>query len=35
MENAVTIARRAWLEPKDILNCKPYPELREWLDARC
>jgi DNA polymerase (family 10) len=34
MENAVNVARRAWLEPKDVLNCLSYPELREWLDAR-
>lgn len=31
IEEAVTIARRAWLEPGDILNCLTYPELRAWL----
>ena len=34
METAVTIARRAWLEPKDCLNCLSYDDLRRWLDAR-
>ncbi|MCX5790446.1 MAG: DNA polymerase/3'-5' exonuclease PolX [Elusimicrobia bacterium] len=34
MEMAVTVARRAWLEPKDLLNCKSAKELREWLAAR-
>ncbi len=34
MAQAVTIARRAWLEPKDVLNCLSYPELRRWLGAR-
>jgi DNA polymerase (family 10) len=34
MRMAVTIARRAWLEPKDCLNCLSYPELRAWLSAR-
>jgi len=34
MQMAVTIARRAWLEPKDCLNCLSYKELRAWLAAR-
>jgi DNA polymerase (family X) len=34
MEMAVTVARRAWLEPKDCLNCMGYSELRGWLAAR-
>ena len=34
MELAVTVARRAWLEPKDLLNCKSAKELRAWLAAR-
>jgi len=31
MELAVTIARRAWLERKDVLNSLSYKELKEWL----
>jgi DNA polymerase (family 10) len=34
VENAVNIARRAWLEPKDVLNCMSCVELRSWLAAR-
>lgn len=34
VENAVNIARRAWLEPKDVLNCLSYREIREWLANR-
>lgn len=34
LANAVNVARRAWLEPKHVLNCLSYPELREWLGAR-
>jgi DNA polymerase (family X) len=34
MAMAVTIARRAWLEPRDVLNCMTYRELRRWLAAR-
>ncbi|MBI4348001.1 MAG: DNA polymerase/3'-5' exonuclease PolX [Elusimicrobia bacterium] len=34
MEMALVIARRAWLEPKDLLNCLSYRELREWLKGR-
>jgi DNA polymerase (family 10) len=34
MAMAVTIARRAWLEPKDVLNCLTFRELRRWLEAR-
>ena len=31
MEMAVTVARRGWLTKDDILNCKTYDELRDWL----
>ncbi|MBI3550516.1 MAG: DNA polymerase/3'-5' exonuclease PolX [Elusimicrobia bacterium] len=31
MELAVTIARRAWLTRKDILNCLSHKDLLEWL----
>jgi DNA polymerase (family 10) len=34
IEDAVTIARRAWLEPGDVLNCLTYRELRERLAKR-
>ncbi len=34
MRYAVGIARRAWLEPKDILNTKPLPDLLAWLQQR-
>lgn len=34
MAAAVTIARRAWLEPKDLLNCLTARELRAWLAGR-
>jgi DNA polymerase (family X) len=34
MATAVTIARRAWLEPKDCLNCLSYEDLRRWLARR-
>jgi len=27
----VTVARRAWLEPADVLNARPFPELRRLL----
>ncbi|GBC98071.1 DNA polymerase/3'-5' exonuclease PolX [bacterium HR17] len=34
MRFGVAVARRAWCEPKDIVNTRPYTELREWLSAR-
>lgn len=34
IENAVVVARRAWLEPKDVLNCLGRRELRDWLSRR-
>lgn len=34
MEMALVIARRAWLEPKDILNCLPLKDLQKWLSNR-
>ncbi|MCS7187047.1 MAG: DNA polymerase/3'-5' exonuclease PolX [Armatimonadetes bacterium] len=30
----VAVARRAWCEPKDILNTKSYEQLVEWLKSR-
>jgi DNA polymerase (family X) len=33
MSVAVTVARRAWLEKKDVLNAMPWDELRRWLDS--
>jgi DNA polymerase (family 10) len=32
MEYGVTVARRAWREPADILNTKPLDELLTWLE---
>ncbi len=34
MRYAVGVARRAWLEPQDILNTKPLPDLLAWLRRR-
>ncbi len=34
MRYAVGTARRAWLEPKDVLNTRPLPELLTWLRQR-
>jgi DNA polymerase (family X) len=34
MRMAVTIARRAWLEPKDLINCMSVKELGSWLEER-
>ncbi len=34
MRYAVGVARRAWLEPADVLNTKPLPELLAWLRRR-
>ncbi|MBI4396186.1 MAG: DNA polymerase/3'-5' exonuclease PolX [Elusimicrobia bacterium] len=34
MSLAVTVARRAWVEKKDLLNTKTWPELQEWLKSR-
>ncbi|MBI5883730.1 MAG: hypothetical protein HZB91_11575 [Elusimicrobia bacterium] len=31
MEMAVTVARRGWLTKDDVLNCRTYEELRDWL----
>lgn len=33
MSLAVNVARRAWLEKKDLLNTKTWEELREWLNS--
>jgi len=34
MKAAVTVARRAWLTKDDLLNCKSFKELKEWLGRR-
>jgi DNA polymerase (family 10) len=34
MEMAVCVARRAWIEPKHLLNCMKLNELKEWLKDR-
>ncbi len=34
MRFGVAVARRAWCEPKHILNTRSYEELREWLRSR-
>ena len=34
MSMAVTIARRAWLTPKDVLNCLSASQLERWLAER-
>lgn len=34
MRFGVAVARRAWCEPKDILNTHDYPALMDWLKAR-
>ncbi|MBI5208441.1 MAG: DNA polymerase/3'-5' exonuclease PolX [Elusimicrobia bacterium] len=31
MEMAVTVARRGWLTKDDVVNCKSFSELKEWL----
>ncbi|HEX5323340.1 MAG TPA: hypothetical protein VFW40_06100 [Capsulimonadaceae bacterium] len=31
IELGIATARRAWLEPKDVINTRPYAELMEWL----
>ena len=32
MEYGVSVARRGWAEPRDILNALPYNELKEWFE---
>jgi DNA polymerase (family 10) len=34
MRFAVAVARRGWCEPANILNTRPYEQLRDWLRAR-
>ena len=34
MEFGVGIARRAWIEPKDVMNTRPLAQLRAWLHER-
>ncbi len=34
MRYAVGTARRAWLEPQDVLNTRPLPDLLDWLQKR-
>lgn len=31
LQFGIVVARRAWLEPKDVLNTRPYDELMAWL----
>ena len=31
MHYGITVARRAWLEPKDVLNTLPLAEFEAWL----
>jgi DNA polymerase (family 10) len=31
LEYGVGVARRAWLEPQDVINCRPWEELEEIL----
>ena len=33
LEYGVGVARRAWLEPKDVVNCRPWEELLELLTS--
>ncbi|MBX6377301.1 MAG: hypothetical protein IRY95_02025 [Clostridia bacterium] len=34
LDLGVTVARRAWLEPRHVLNAQPLEEVRAWLDGR-
>ncbi|HEY3248849.1 MAG TPA: DNA polymerase/3'-5' exonuclease PolX [bacterium] len=34
MQYGIGVARRAWLEPKDVLNTRPLKKLMEWLRGR-
>lgn len=34
MRYGVSVARRGWLEPKDILNCQEYDKLLSWFRIR-
>ena len=34
MEYGIGVARRAWVEPKDVLNTRSLKQLRSYLDAR-
>ncbi len=34
MRYAVGVARRAWLEPKDVINTRPLTEFLDWLQHR-
>jgi len=34
MEYGVDVARRGWLEKKDLINTMGYKELMEWLERR-
>ncbi|HEX5323280.1 MAG TPA: DNA polymerase/3'-5' exonuclease PolX [Capsulimonadaceae bacterium] len=31
LQFGIVVARRAWLEPKDVMNTRPYNELMDWL----
>jgi DNA polymerase (family 10) len=34
MRFGVSVARRAWLAPQDVLNTKTEPDLLAWLDSK-
>jgi DNA polymerase (family 10) len=34
MRMGVGTARRGWVEPRHVLNTRPLPELRAFLDAK-
>jgi DNA polymerase (family 10) len=34
MPFGVSVARRGWVEARDVINTRPLPALREWLGAR-
>jgi len=31
LQFGITVARRAWIEPRDVMNTRPYSELKDWL----
>jgi len=34
IDYGIATARRAWLEPRDVLNTRPLPQLQKWIAAR-
>jgi hypothetical protein len=34
MEYGIGVARRGWVEPKDVLNTRSLKQLRSYLDPR-